>query len=108
MPCLTRKGFADISTVEILGEPSLGWRNLNLVANHYKIWREWGDCPRDMLPPEAPKQLMDRIARVTVLSQKRAADTIEAKRVELAIKQQGQEAAIRLLGPPGTRYYYRY
>lgn len=108
MPCLTRKGFIDICTVEMLAKPSLGWRYINLVAKHYNIWREWGDYPRSLLPEEGPKQVLDRIARVTIISQQRANERIEAQRVQLEIQKQGRDNASRLLDPPGTRYYYQY
>lgn len=108
MPCLTRKGFIDICTVEMLADPNLGWRYINLSAKHYNIWRGWGDYPRSLLPDEPPKPVLDRIARVTALSQRRANERIEAARVQAEIQAQGRENALRLLDPPGTTYHYQY
>jgi hypothetical protein len=111
MPMLTRKGFVDITTVETLGEPSTGWMRINRMARSYRLagpWSQWGDCPREMVPDVAPKALLDRIARIAEFSRRQAAQRIEANRVKLALKQQGEQNALDLLDPPGTRYYYRY
>jgi len=108
MPCLTRKGFVDICTLEMLADPSLGWRYINLALKHYHIWRQWGDYPRSMLPEEAPKQVLDRITKVTALGQRRANERLEAARIQTEIEKRGRENALRLLDPPGTTYHYRY
>jgi hypothetical protein len=106
MPLMTRKGFIDITTIETLGDPSIGWMRINRMARHYGLVGQWGECPREMIPEVAPQSMLDRIERIAVYSRRQAASKIEAKRVELALKQQGQQNAIDLIGPP--RYYYRY
>jgi len=111
MPMLTRKGFVDITTVETLCPPSTGWVRINRMARAYRLagpWSQWGDCPREMLPELAPQELLDRVARITEYSRRQAAERIEAKRVEAAFRQQGQQNAQDLFDPPGTRYYHRY
>ncbi|KAF2710237.1 hypothetical protein K504DRAFT_466655 [Pleomassaria siparia CBS 279.74] len=106
MPMLTLPGFIDITVIETLYEPNPGWIRMNRVVQYYQIWREWGDIPRAMLPQGPPKDLVDRVALITQQSQARARGRIEAARVKASIEQQGQEAALRLFDPPGTRYYY--
>jgi len=108
MPLLTRSGFLDITTIEMLGEPSTAWRNFNRIARHYNIWREWGDCPREMFPDETPKPVRERITRATAVGKRRAEEVIEAARVQAEIQAQGREAALRITDPAGTRYVYRY
>lgn len=111
MPMLTRKGFIDITTIEIVGVPSIGWQRINRMTRHYRLqgpWSQWGDCPREMLPEEAPQDVTDRIHRIAAFSKKQAEERIEAKRVEMALRAQGRQNALELLDPPGTRYYYRY
>jgi len=81
------------------------------MARSYRLtgpWGQWGDCPRGMIPEVAPKELLDRIARIAEFSRRQAAERIEAKRVEAAIKEQRQQVALSLFDPPGTRYYYRH
>ncbi|KAH7317333.1 hypothetical protein BKA65DRAFT_515772 [Rhexocercosporidium sp. MPI-PUGE-AT-0058] len=78
------------------------------MAQHYNIWREWGDVPRSMLPEVAPANLVRRIAIVTEQARAKSQKLIDASAAEAAIKAQGRENALRLLDPPGTRYVYRY
>lgn len=69
-PMLTRKGFIDLVTIESVADPSAGWTQLTRVVGHYGRWRAWGDLPRSMLPQYAPQDLLDRLARITALSQR--------------------------------------
>ena len=108
MPLLTRSGFIDITTVEMLGDPSPAWQKFNRIARHYNIWREWGDCPREMFPNETPRPVSERIARATAVCNRQAQNLLEATRVQTELQAQGRENALRLLDPPGTRYVYRY
>ncbi|KAH6669269.1 hypothetical protein B0J14DRAFT_566027 [Halenospora varia] len=108
MPMLLLPGFIEITVIETLADPSPGWIRLNRIAQHYNIWREWGDIPRSMMPDVPPADLMTRIAVITTQSQARAQTMINNAQVEAQIQAQGREAALRLLDPPGTRYVYRY
>ncbi|KAH8679957.1 hypothetical protein BGZ60DRAFT_401015 [Tricladium varicosporioides] len=108
MPMLTLPGFIEITVIETLADPSPGWIRLNRIAQHYNIWREWGDIPRSMVPDAPPADLMARIAIITKQSQAKAQTMINNAQIEAQIKAQGQEAALRLFDPPGTRYVYRY
>ncbi len=107
MPMLTRKGFIDITTIEVVADPSGGWAMMNRMARHYGVWREWGDVPRDALPESAPAELLNRIKRITEVSRRKAMEKLEAKRIETEIQAQTSENISRLFDPPGTRYYYR-
>jgi hypothetical protein len=107
MPMITLRGFIDITTVETLCDPSRHWILTNRIAQHYGVWREWGDVPRACLPEEPSKEMLDRVARISVVSQRKAQELIDASAVEAAFKAQGRENALRLFDPPGTRYYYR-
>jgi hypothetical protein len=106
MPMLTLPGFIDITVIETLYEPNPGWIRMNRVAKYYGIWREWGDIPRNMIPNAPPTELVKRVALITQQSQQRSQGRINASAAQARIEQQGQEAALRLLDPPGTRYYY--
>jgi hypothetical protein len=111
MPMVTRKGFIDITTIELLGEPARGPLLIDRIVRYYPLkdpWSQWGDCPRQILPDEIPKELAERVARISAFSKRQAAERIEAKRVELAFRQQGRQNALDLLDPPGTKYVYRY
>src|SRR4051812_9319772 len=108
MPMLTRRGFIDLTTVEILYEPSPGWIKLNLIARHYNIWRQWGDVPRSMLPLAPPPELVMRVAAIQQQTEAQARDMIHASAVKASFQAQAAENISRLFDPPGTRYVYRY
>src|SRR4051812_45321566 len=108
MPMITLQGFIDISVIETVGDPSLGWLRVNRMAQHYNIWREWGDVPRSMLPEVAPADLVGRIEVVTEQARVKSQKLIDASAAEAEIKAQGRENVLRLFDPPGTRYVYRY
>lgn len=79
---------------------------MNRVAKHYRIWREWGDIPRATMPNAPPSELVQRVALVTRQSQQRNQGRLDASAAEANMELRGQEAALRLFDPPGTRYYY--
>lgn len=108
MPMLTRRGFIDLTTVEILYEPSPGWIKLNLIARHYNIWREWGDVPRSMLPLAPPPELVTRVAVIQRQAGAQARDMINAAAVKASFQAQANDNISRLFDPPGTRYVYRH
>lgn len=105
MPMLTLPGFIDITVVETLSDPSPGWIRVNRIAQHYNIWREWGDVPRSMMPEVAPAELMTRIAVITQQSAARVQTMLDANATKLAFQAQASENVLRLFDPPGTRYY---
>jgi hypothetical protein len=106
MPMLTRKGFCDITAVEVIHDPSDGWGYLNRALKHYGVWREMGDLPRSTLPDFAPPAVVERVRLITIASRQKAESLIAAKHVELKLAAQGQQAALDLLDD--RRYVYRY
>ncbi|KAI9734070.1 MAG: hypothetical protein M1818_007008 [Claussenomyces sp. TS43310] len=100
MPMLTRQGFIDITVVETLYNPSLGWQRLNRIARHYGIWREMGDIPRTALPEGPPQELVDRVARIAEYSKRKVQEQLDAKIVEHALARQGSRAALDSIEGP--------
>ena len=82
MPMLTLRGFVDITTVETLGEPTVGWQRLNLAKQFYEVWPEWGHIPRRTVPDHPPQELLDRVAAISVYAQRQAAERQEARRAQ--------------------------
>jgi hypothetical protein len=108
MPMLTLQGFIDITVIETLIEPNPGWLRMNRVAGYYRVWvHQWGEIPRGVMPQVPPRDLVERVALVTRQSLARREGRINDAAAGAALAAQGREAAIRLLDPPGTRYYYR-
>ena len=105
---ITLQGFIDITTVEVLHDPSKGWIDLNraLQAYNLPIWKEKGDIPRNMLPEYPPQSVLDRVKVITEKARRDAEEKLAAKHAELALKQAGQQAAIDLIDD--RRYVYRY
>ncbi|KAJ7865411.1 hypothetical protein B0H13DRAFT_2067812, partial [Mycena leptocephala] len=66
MPCLTRRGFAKITAIELLRDPARHWGNIAHVVKMYDLdaVRAWGDLPRGVLPEEADPRLLAHIARL--------------------------------------------
>ena len=108
MPMITLQGFIDITTVEVLHDPSKGWIDLNraLQAYNLPIWKEKGDIPRNMLPEYPPQSVLDRVKVITEKARRDAEEKLAAKHAELALSQAGQQAATDLTDD--RRYVYRY
>ncbi|KAL3417485.1 hypothetical protein PVAG01_10495 [Phlyctema vagabunda] len=106
MPMLTRKGFIDIMVVEFAGVPSIGWQRVNRTAQHFNIWREWGDVPRDVLPDSTPADLADRIKRAHAAMQAQAELLLRNLQVEAELRADGMRQAQNITAPTGT--YYRW
>ncbi|KAF8189170.1 hypothetical protein K438DRAFT_1833076 [Mycena galopus ATCC 62051] len=69
MPLLTRKGFAEITALELLGDPARGWENLSSLVQAYEVGSAvpmWGPMPRSVLPQEADQRVLARMARLQV------------------------------------------
>lgn len=108
MPMLTLQGFVDITVIETLIDPNPGWLRMNRVAGFYRVWvHQWGEIPREVMPQLPPRDLVAKVALVTRQSAARREARISDAAAGAAIAAQGREHAIRLLDPPGTRYYYR-
>lgn len=81
MPMLSLRGFIDITTVEVLGEPTAGWQRLNIAKTYYGVWMDWGDIPRYVVPDTPPQEILDRIAQISIFAQRKVAERIEANRI---------------------------
>lgn len=81
MPMLSLRGFIDITVVEVLGEPNIGWQRLNNVKNAYGVWPELGDIPRSMLPAVASAEIVDSVTQIGIMAQQRATERAEARRL---------------------------
>jgi hypothetical protein len=69
MPLLTRRGFAEITALELLGDPARGWENLSWLVQAYEVGSAvpmWGPMPRSVLPQEADQRVLARMARLQV------------------------------------------
>ncbi|KAJ7069387.1 hypothetical protein C8F01DRAFT_1245599 [Mycena amicta] len=109
MPLLTRKGFADITAVELLGDPSRGWGGLSRIIQMYGLETQlgegnWGSLPRSVLPEEADPRVLARVARVQAFAQDQAKMEIQANYAKLKLQQQGRDNALALLDD--RRYVY--
>jgi hypothetical protein len=83
MPMLSMRGFIDITVIEVLGEPTLGWQKLNNVKNEYGVWLDLGDIPRSMIPAVAPPELVERVTQIGIMAQQRVEQRNEARRLGL-------------------------
>ena len=77
---LSLRGFIDITSIETLGEPTVGWQRLNLAKQYHEVWPEWGHIPRRMVPDFPPQELLDRVARISEYAQRKVAERQEARR----------------------------
>lgn len=106
MPLMTRKGFIDITTIEVLYDPSTSWNNLKRALATYGIWVERGPMPRDVLPAYPPPAILERVQRISELAMYKAQTAINAKHAESKLRLKGQQAALDLLDPPVRYYHY--
>lgn len=106
MPLLTRKGFLDITTIELLADPSKHWGNMSRMLRKYNMprYRTWGDLPRSVVPELPHPMMLERVAAVTNVATQKGQRELEAARVESMLKARGQQNALDLID--GGRYYY--
>jgi hypothetical protein len=104
MPMLTRKGLLDITTVEVLYDPSKGWGNLNRALLQYRLYQERGPIPRSVIPEYPPPEIMERVKRISMLSKAKADQMLAANAAQHRLAAQGRENALDLID--GPRYYY--
>jgi hypothetical protein len=62
-PALTRRGFADLQTIDILIDPDLAADKINRVLTQYAIWKEWGPLPRSALPSYPAQSAVEKFGR---------------------------------------------
>ncbi|KAF7298615.1 Oleate hydratase [Mycena indigotica] len=106
MPLLTLKGFAEITAIEILADPSRGWGNLSRVLKMYGLEAAlgWGPLPRSVLPEDPDQRVLARAARVQATAEERAERELQAEYTKNRIAKQGREYALALLDD--RRYVY--
>ncbi|KAG7097565.1 hypothetical protein E1B28_004902 [Marasmius oreades] len=114
MPLLTRKGFLDITCVEVLYEPSKHWGNLSRVLKRYVNapdagpmgeYRRWGDLPRVVLPEMPDPVMVERVKRIGEISKAKAQEVLAASHAMHSVAAQGRQNALDLID---NRYVYRY
>ncbi len=105
MPLLTRKGFIDITTVEVLSDPSRAWGNLSRVLRMYQLesFRGWGDMPRRVLPEGADQRMLQRVRDISNFAKARGESSNWRLRwLGMELERQGRENALDLISD--TRY----
>ncbi|KAG6816630.1 hypothetical protein H0H87_004477 [Tephrocybe sp. NHM501043] len=108
MPAITRKGFVDITIVEMLSDPSREWGNLSRLLHKYKLPRYigWGDLPRSVIPAMPDQAMLNRVASVTAFAKQKGEKELEAARMKAQISARANQIAIDLIDD--RRYEYRY
>ncbi|KAL0581495.1 hypothetical protein V5O48_000538 [Marasmius crinis-equi] len=117
MPLLTRKGFMDITCVEVLCDPSRHWGNFSRIIRAYSNapnaqagpmaqYGDWPDLPRVVLPEMPDARMLERVKRVGEVAKAKAQEDLDAARVRTGIEAQGRQHALDLIGD--YRYTYRY
>ncbi|KAJ7640902.1 hypothetical protein B0H17DRAFT_1105209 [Mycena rosella] len=108
MPLLTPAGFVEITSIDILCDPSAHWGNLSRVLRLYDLpaLRAWGALPRTVLPEEADPRMLARVEKVTKFSREQGQRELAAARVKAQMQAIGEQNAIDLLDD--RRYYYTY
>lgn len=106
MPLLTRKGFIDITTVEVLSDPSRAWGNLSRVLRAYELepFRGRGDMPRSVLPEAANQRMLERVRAISSFAKVRGEQQLVSA---MELRRQGRENALDLVGDARYRYVYR-
>ncbi|KAK0245419.1 hypothetical protein EDD85DRAFT_800887 [Armillaria nabsnona] len=104
MPLLTRKGFIDITTVEVLSDPSRAWGNLSRVLRMYQLlsFRGWGDMPRRILPEGADQRMLQRVRDISNFAKARGERQLASSMARMELERQGRENALDLISD--TRY----
>ncbi|PBL01450.1 hypothetical protein ARMGADRAFT_1007463 [Armillaria gallica] len=104
MPLLTRKGFIDITTVEVLSDPSRAWGNLSRVLRMYQLesFRGWGDMPRRVLPEGADQRMLQRVRDISNFAKARGEQQLAFSMARMELERQGRENALDLISD--TRY----
>jgi hypothetical protein len=107
MPLLTRKGFIDITTIEMLSDPSKHWGNMSRMLRKYNLprYRSWGDLPRSVVPELPHPTMLERVAAVTRVATEKGERELEAMRVQSMLQAKGRQNALDLIDD--RRYYYR-
>ncbi|KAG5350098.1 hypothetical protein C0989_000191 [Termitomyces sp. Mn162] len=78
MPAITREGFIDITSIDLLIEPSEQWDRMNRVLRKYNlpVYKRWGDLPRSVLPPLPKQAMLDRVMATAEIARLKASKDI--------------------------------
>ncbi|KAG5634727.1 hypothetical protein H0H81_000983 [Sphagnurus paluster] len=108
MPAITRRGFIDFMTLEVLAEPSRQWGNLSRLLRKYNLprYRGWGDLPRSVIPALPDEVTLQKIKDVQTFAQQKAENEVAAMRAKTQLEAKGRQAALDLIDGPRYRYYY--
>jgi hypothetical protein len=70
MPLLTRRGFIDITSLEVLADPSKEWGNLSRAIRKYNLprYKGWGDLPRGVFPDYPNPSIVQKITIIQASS----------------------------------------
>jgi hypothetical protein len=64
MPGLTLRGFLDLMAMQVLHAREKGWAYVYRARRHYGVFMDWNECPRNMLPVVAPRELIQRVRMI--------------------------------------------
>jgi len=105
MPLVSRRGFIDITALETIYDPSLGWGNLNRALQNYGIWREKGPIPREALPQFPPQSVLNQVKHIREMAEYKAKEKLDALHVQHKLAAQGRANALDLIDDRRYRYY---
>lgn len=110
MPAITRKGFIELFTLNLLLEPSEQWAGLSRALRKYQLpkYAAWGDLPRSVLPAMPDPAAMRKAENVKHYAQMKAQEALQAAQMSAMISAQANRAAVDAIGGTRTEYVYRY
>lgn len=108
MPLISRQGFIDITSVEVLCDPSRHWGMFSCIVRKYDLpmYRGWGDMPRGVLPEYPDQRMLQRVKQVSAVAQEQGKIQLDAAHAKAMMEAKGREAAIDLISPPHRYTYY--
>lgn len=110
---MTLSGFTELCKIEALSDPDSARNDFNIIIRHYDlpIWRERGEIPRWVLPPQPVPEMLARVAQAQARSfaKMETNNRLSAARVQLADNQIARAARSQeRMGDIGTGYYTEY
>jgi hypothetical protein len=108
MPLLTLKGFLDITSIKVLGDPLKEWENLSHIIRKYNLprYRSWGDLPRSVLSDHPDPRILKMVADVHATAKATAEMELAASHALNTLRPQAGYKAAEFVGGD-TRYYRR-
>ncbi|KAJ7488414.1 hypothetical protein FB451DRAFT_736672 [Mycena latifolia] len=106
MPLLTFAGFMEVTSIEILCDPSAHWGNLSRVLRLYDLpaLRAWGPLPRSVLPEQADPRMVARVEKVAAFSKAQGERELAAAYAKSKLQAMGRQNALDLLDDRRYRY----